>query len=319
MSRPWMPLYIADYLADTMHFSAAEHGAYLLLIMHYWQNGSLPVDDARLARIVRMSDAEWASARVVIRPKFGLDWRHERIEGELAEAERLAQAGKKGGAASAEARRNKRNARPKPEADGEPDDEASTAPTPSPTVTQADGQRSAKQSTNDLPTIRQAPQPPPQESGGGGDARAREPLIRPEAITLATEVGVIVGFATPHDWPEGWCGAPARVEVWLANGWKSEIVLPAVRAAMAKKRDGPPYCINFFERAIARAHAQQVSPLPVASASEANSSNGVRHATGGSVIEASDRLLKRIREFGEGASGVCDETGAADVRLLSQG
>lgn len=103
MSRPWMPLYVADYLADTGHLSAAEHGAYLLLIMHYWSSGALPDDDRKLARIARLSDREWKSARPTIVEFFSDGWRHERIEAELAEAnaayERRAAAGRKGGKA----------------------------------------------------------------------------------------------------------------------------------------------------------------------------------------------------------------------------
>jgi len=48
----WMPFYVADYLRDTRHLSATEHGAYMLLIMQAWtQGGLLPLDPVRLARI----------------------------------------------------------------------------------------------------------------------------------------------------------------------------------------------------------------------------------------------------------------------------
>lgn len=63
MKRPWMPLYVAEYLADTGHLSAAEHGAYLLLIMHYWQKDGLPEDERQIARISRLTPAEWAESR----------------------------------------------------------------------------------------------------------------------------------------------------------------------------------------------------------------------------------------------------------------
>lgn len=86
MSRAWMPLYVADYLADTGHLSAAEHGAYLLLIMHYWQNGGLPNEDRRLARICRMSPDEWADARETLFDMFDDGWKHARIEEELQAA-----------------------------------------------------------------------------------------------------------------------------------------------------------------------------------------------------------------------------------------
>ena len=68
---PYMPLYVADYLADTPHLSALGHGAYLLLLMTYWQSRKpVPDDDRKLARICRMTDDEWESVRDDVREFF---------------------------------------------------------------------------------------------------------------------------------------------------------------------------------------------------------------------------------------------------------
>ena len=86
MNRPWMPLYIADYLRDTAHLSATESGAYLHLIMAYWVAGKLPDDDRALARIARLTEKEWKTIRGVIAAFFQDGWRHKRIDAELAKS-----------------------------------------------------------------------------------------------------------------------------------------------------------------------------------------------------------------------------------------
>ena len=82
-----MPLYVADYIKDTGHLSAAEHGAYLLLIMHYWSTGGLPIEDKRLASIARLSLQEWHESRDTIAAFFTDGWRSAKIDAQLARSE----------------------------------------------------------------------------------------------------------------------------------------------------------------------------------------------------------------------------------------
>jgi hypothetical protein len=56
-AKPYMMLYPAHYLADTMHLDCEQHGAYMLMLMAAWQtkDGSLPLDMRHLAKICRVS------------------------------------------------------------------------------------------------------------------------------------------------------------------------------------------------------------------------------------------------------------------------
>ena len=85
--RNWMPLYIPDFLADTMHLSAAETGAYLCLIMDYWLHDGLPDSDAKLAQITRMPIGSWRKMRPTIAAFFHDGWQHKRIDAELEKME----------------------------------------------------------------------------------------------------------------------------------------------------------------------------------------------------------------------------------------
>lgn len=88
-NRAWMPLHIEAYMADTLHLSAAEHGAYMLLIMRYWKDGGLPTDERMVQRYSRLSPEQWAESRDVLAAFFDEGWRHKRIDEELAKADEI--------------------------------------------------------------------------------------------------------------------------------------------------------------------------------------------------------------------------------------
>ena len=138
MSHPWMPFYVADYLADTTHLSTVEHGAYLLLIMNYWQHRGLPGDPGRMARICRMSEAEWLAISDTLAELFGPGWSHKRIDAELAKAEALIARRKAAGKAGAEARYGKRMG--EADAGGRQTDGQPESHSPSPSPAESDSQ-----------------------------------------------------------------------------------------------------------------------------------------------------------------------------------
>lgn len=75
MSKPdiWMQWFIGSYLADTMHLTTEQHGAYDLLLMHGWKNhGRIPGDDRQLAQITKMTPAKWRIAKPILLPFFSL-------------------------------------------------------------------------------------------------------------------------------------------------------------------------------------------------------------------------------------------------------
>lgn len=89
MKRPWMPLYVADYLRDTRRLSTVEHGAYLLLIMEYWTSGGLPSDDDQLRRITGMTAGEWRRSKENLQSFFFDGWKHKRLDAELARSSEI--------------------------------------------------------------------------------------------------------------------------------------------------------------------------------------------------------------------------------------
>lgn len=99
--RLWFPFYPGDYKRKTSHLSTLESGAYLNLIMHYWDCGGLPSDETRIQRIAGLTDEQWTDSRSTLQGYFKNGWSyHDRIEEELkkrkAIAESCAERGKQG-------------------------------------------------------------------------------------------------------------------------------------------------------------------------------------------------------------------------------
>lgn len=98
---PYIQLYVADYLADTMHLSTEEHGAYLLIIFNYWQTGKA-VQKARLSSVAKVTPGRWKEMEPVLgeffREKEGA-WHHFRIDCDLSKVKsksiKASRAGKK--------------------------------------------------------------------------------------------------------------------------------------------------------------------------------------------------------------------------------
>lgn len=89
--RPWMPFYVGDYLAKTAHLTAEQHGAYMLLLMHYWTHGELPEDQKQLMAIARLPADSWAGNCHVLAKFFDNKWRNNRMEKELAKLKKLSE------------------------------------------------------------------------------------------------------------------------------------------------------------------------------------------------------------------------------------
>lgn len=114
--RPFMQLYVSDFIGDTLHLSSEQVGAYLLLLMAMWNaDGKLPNDEAKLARVARLSLKKWRSVAPDLMPFFEQDKdhiSHGRLTKELQKSERQSQSRSAAGAMGFAAKVLKSNNRP---------------------------------------------------------------------------------------------------------------------------------------------------------------------------------------------------------------
>ena len=91
MSFAFLPLYTGDYLRDTQHLSCSEHGVFLKLLIHCWdQRGPVPLDERKQTGITnaRSGDEIEALRRVLgeffVRMEDG--WYNHRMQMEVERA-----------------------------------------------------------------------------------------------------------------------------------------------------------------------------------------------------------------------------------------
>ena len=106
---PFMPLWVSDFLGDTLDLDAAEVGAYMLLLMAQWNRdgNSLPDDHKKLQRVARCG-RNWTRVwgqieRYFERDDDGIYSKRLRLEAQNVAAKRAVNAhnGARGGAAKA--------------------------------------------------------------------------------------------------------------------------------------------------------------------------------------------------------------------------
>lgn len=89
-----------------MHLTTTQHGAYILLIMAYWERKkALPADHKQLASISKLTQEEWEANSHIIADFFDTDsdstlWIHPKIEELIKRSEEIrrqaSEKGKKG-------------------------------------------------------------------------------------------------------------------------------------------------------------------------------------------------------------------------------
>jgi uncharacterized protein YdaU (DUF1376 family) len=215
-----MPLHVGDYLKETTHLNAPQHGAYLLLIMHYWANRSLPDDDEQLARIARMRLTQWRKARPILQAFFHDGWRHKRIEKEIAKAMERCEKFARAGRASGESRAAKKNEHRSNDVSNDVGNET---------------RQSFEQPITDHQEIRE---------GDSAPTRAHDPVPLPEAFELAAAYRKAVGV-DPDD-PQ-WSRLPYTAQIWVTRGYDREAVL-AFGSALAARYGPKP--MNYHANAI---------------------------------------------------------------------
>lgn len=120
MSRHWMPLYIGDYRVDTMHLDQAQHGAYLLLLMHCWKTQEpLPKNLDACYRIASaLTEDEQRNVKQVLKQFFECTkdgYENLKIREVIEEQSRKTQSARENGSKGGRPKKTQKKAKQNPE------------------------------------------------------------------------------------------------------------------------------------------------------------------------------------------------------------
>jgi uncharacterized protein YdaU (DUF1376 family) len=241
-NNAWMPLYIGDYLADTMHLNAQQHGAYLLLLMHHWRIGPLPKCEVQLSSISRVDLPTW---RKSVWPVIGAFFNEteagltqKRLEQERKHVADIKQKRSKVGSEGA-AKRWQTDSNCHPFATDGPMAKNGyltatvTAGFASRAGASAPAREAAAARFLDPPQI-----VPDRETG--------EPTVRGTLLNVA---GAMVLDAARIN-SSAWTGDFRPLAAWLHAGFETEDIVTEIRRKAASPNYSPPRSLAYFDAAI---------------------------------------------------------------------
>lgn len=90
--RPWMPIHVAEWLAETRFLTGPQKGAYFNLMIYYWERQTIPADQRLRAKIAGMSLANWMRSESACAVNFIIHadgtWSHAKLDAEIARIEK---------------------------------------------------------------------------------------------------------------------------------------------------------------------------------------------------------------------------------------
>jgi hypothetical protein len=165
---------------------------------------------------------------------------------------------------------------------------------------------------------REAEPDPPVQLNPSHPSRTSKSLISDAALEVAREVLIAMGLEPEHPLS---VGAPLTVQGWFNAGWNAEFILIGVKRGMLSRNGDPPGALKYFEKAIARAHAELTAPVPIANLKPQGSFDVT--ATSRAKPETLSDVARRHAEtgiaFGPKPTGLPEPEGGPTVRLLPQG